>query len=100
MKTFDLNFENSSLYRNGYLRIRIHDHEAVLTDSNTLQILDLSQDGTRPVLYVPHNALDYAEKTGEIIVAADLSGNEKYCIGFFVRRSTEELIQSGYEQLK
>ena len=100
MKTFDLNFENSSLYRNGYLRIRIHDHEAVLTDSNTLQILDLSQDGTRPVLYVPHNALDYAKKTGEIIVAADLSGNEKYCIGFFVRRSTEELIQSGYEQLK
>ncbi len=97
---YDLSFENSSLYKNGYLKISISGPEAIITDGNTLQILDLEQEGTRPVLYVPHNALGYAEKTGEIIVAADLSGNEKYCIGFFVRRSTKELIQSGYEQLK
>ena len=73
--------------------------EAVIHDDNTLQILDLSREGTRPVVYVPHNALGYVNETGEIIVAADLTGDGKYCAGFFRRCSVEDMIRIGNEIL-
>lgn len=98
-RSWDLSFENRYLYSGGYLKIRMNGSEAVIHDDNTLQILDLSREGTRPVVYVPHNALGYVNETGEIIVAADLTGDGKYCAGFFRRCSVEDMIRIGNEIL-
>jgi len=98
-QSWDLAFENRYLYSGGYLRITMNVSEAVIHDDNTLQILDLSREGTRPVVYVPHNALGYVNETEEIIVAADLTGDGKYCAGFFRRCSVEDMIRIGNEIL-
>lgn len=99
-QSYDLSFENRYLYSSGYLKVRINGSEAVIYDDNTLQILDLSREGTRPVVYVPHNALGYVDETEEIAVAADLMGDGKYCTGFFRRCSVEDMIRIGNEILK
>ncbi len=66
-----------------------------------LELVDLHDFGTRPVVTVPTHALGYCEATDQLLVYTYQYKDAamKYHLGAFSRYSLDELIQKGYEAL-
>ena len=102
LNTVEMSYSSLDYVMTASFSMEETDQFIIIICQDTVEMIDKTMWGTRPVVSCRHQALGYSSKTDEVIVFTYeyLQENRLYHVGAFDRYSSEELVKKGQEQLK